>query len=243
MTDQSRLDSALKGPNQQFTPQSLAKFLAISLTFGSLFSALSEITFGRTYGRPAQQSTQAPGGSGSKADDEKEARLLEPGRAIKRELSGAGSHAYKIMLSAGQFLKVVVEQQGIDVVEQLSGPGGEQIAEFDGEGRSQGQELVSLVAEADGDYRLTVRPKQKNSPAGGYEIRIEELRAPTENDRALHEARKLLQGASKLIDAGKYDEALPLIERGREIRESVLGSEHRDVADAINLLASLYWHE
>jgi CHAT domain-containing protein/Tfp pilus assembly protein PilF len=243
MTDQSRLDSALKGPDQKFMPRSLAKFLAFSLTFGSLSAALSEITLGRTHGRPTQQSTQAPSGSGNKADDEKDARLLEPGKAIKRELSGAGSHAYQIRLSAGQFLKVVVEQQGIDVVEQLSGPDGEQIAEFDGEGRSQGQELASLVAEADGVYRLTVRPKQKNPPAGGYEIRIEELRAATENDRALHEARKLLQRASKLRDAGKYEEALPLIERGREIRERVLGPEHRDVADAINLLASLYWYE
>jgi len=119
-------------------------------------------------------------GSGSKSDDEKKVRLLEPGKSIRRELSGANSHAYQIRLSARQFLKVVVEQQGIDVVAQLSGPGGEQIAEFDWEGRSQGQELASLVAEADGAYRLTVRPKQKNAPAGGYEIRIEELRAATE---------------------------------------------------------------
>jgi CHAT domain-containing protein/Tfp pilus assembly protein PilF len=243
MTDQSRLDSALKGPNQQFRPQSLAKFLVFFLTFGSLSAALSGIILGQTHGSPTQQSTQAPGGSGSKSDDEKDARLLEPGKTIKRELSGAGSHAYQIRLSAGQFLKVVVEQQGIDVVERLSGPDGEQIAEFDGEGRGQGQELASLVAEADGAYRLTVRPKQKNAPAGGYEIRIEELRAATENERALHEARKLLQGASKLIDAGKYEEALPLIERGRGIRERVLGPEHRDVADAINLLAILYWYE
>src|SRR5215475_2528960 len=149
MTDQRRLDSALKGPYPQFRPRSLAKFLAFSLTFGPLSADLSEITLGQTHWRPTQQSTQAPSGSGSKADDEKAARLLEPGKAIKRELSGAGSHAYKIMLSAGQFLKVVVEQQGIDVLAQLSGPGGEQIAEFDREGGSQGQELASLVAEAE----------------------------------------------------------------------------------------------
>jgi CHAT domain-containing protein/Tfp pilus assembly protein PilF len=218
-------------------------FLAFSLTFGSLSAALSEIVLGQTHGRSDQQSTQAPSGSGAKANDEKEARLLEPGKAIKRELSGAGSHAYQIRLSAGQFLKVIVEQQGIDVVEQLSGPDGGQIAEFDGEGRSQGQELASLVAEADGEYRLTVSPRWKNAQAGGYEIRIEELRGATDDDRALHEARRLLQGASKLIDEGKYEEALPLIERGRGIRERVLGPEHRDVADAINLLASLYWYE
>src|SRR5262245_422572 len=115
MTDQKRLDSALKGPNQQVTPKSLAKFLAFSLTFGSLSAALSETTLGRTLGRITQQSTQAPNGSGSKADDEKEARLLEPGARIKRELAGANSHTYRIRLAAGQFLKAIIEQDGIDV--------------------------------------------------------------------------------------------------------------------------------
>jgi hypothetical protein len=124
-------------------------------------------------GSPAQQPAQAPRDAGNKADDKKEALLLEPGKAIKRILAGANSHTYQIRLSAGQFLKVIVEQQGIDVVAQVSGPGGERIANFDGEGRSRGQELVWFVAAAEGVYRLTVRPKRKNAPTAGYEIRIE----------------------------------------------------------------------
>jgi len=243
MTDRSQPDSTLNGPNQQFTSLSLAKFLAFCMSFSSLAVALPENALGHTLGRLVQQSTQAPRDAGAKADDEKESRLLEPGKPIKRELAGDHSHTYQIMLSEGQFLKVIIEQQGIDVIAQLSGPGGEQIAKFDMEGRSQGQELVSYVAEAAGAYRLTVLPRRKQSPAGSYEIRIEELRAATENDRALHEARKLLQGASKLINAGKYDEALPLVERGREVRERVLGPEHSDLADVLNLLAILYWHK
>src|SRR5262249_54013476 len=138
--------------------------------FNSLSAAPSEITLGQTLGMLAEQSTQAPSGSGSKADDEKEARLLEPGKAIKRELAGGDTHTYQIRLNAGQFLKVIVKQQGIDVVAQLSGPGGEQIAEIDGEGRSHGQELASLVVEADGAYQMMVRPRRKQAPAGGYEI-------------------------------------------------------------------------
>jgi CHAT domain-containing protein/Tfp pilus assembly protein PilF len=218
----------------------LANFLAFCLSFSSLAVALSENALGRTLGKPAQQSSQAPRDAGAKADEEKEVRLLEPGNPIKRELAGGHSHTYQIRLRAGQFLKVIVEQQGIDVVVQLSGPGGEQIAEFDGEGRSQGQESASLVAEADGAYWLMARPRRKDAPAGGYEIRIEELRAATENDRALHEARKLLQEGAKLRDAGKYDEAIPLVDRGREIFARVLGPEHRDLADALNSLAKLY---
>jgi CHAT domain-containing protein/Tfp pilus assembly protein PilF len=165
---------------------------------------------------------------------------LEPGKPIERELSGGQSHSYQLKLAAGQFLNVIVEQQGIDIMVQLSEPGGAQIAEFDGERRSQGQELASHVAEATGLHLLTVQPRLKNAPLGGYEIRIEELRAATENDRALYDARKLLQGGLKLRSAGKYGEALPLVERSREIRERLLGPEHQDVAEALNSLGRLY---
>jgi CHAT domain-containing protein/Tfp pilus assembly protein PilF len=191
-------------------------------------------------GRLGQQPTQAPRDGGSKADGEKEARLLEPGQSIKRELAGDDSHTYQIKLGAGQYLKVVVEQQGIDVVAQVSGSDGKQILEFDSERMSQGREEVSLIAEAAGAFLLIVRPKQNGTPAGSYEIRIEELRVATDTDRALQETRKQLEEARKLRGAGKYNEALPLAERALEIRERFLGTEHRDVAAAVNRLASIY---
>jgi Tfp pilus assembly protein PilF len=191
---------------------------------------------------PAPQPAQAPRDAGNKADGEKEALLLEPGKAIKRILAGADSHTYQIRLSAGQFVKVIVDQQGIDVVAQLSGPSGEQIIRFDGEVSSRGQELAPFVAEAAGVYRLTVRPKRKNAPTAGYEIRIEELRDATGDDYALHATRKMLQEWLILLDEGKYEEALSLVERSREIRERVLGPEHRDVADALNELGRLYFY-
>jgi CHAT domain-containing protein/Tfp pilus assembly protein PilF len=243
MTDRSRPDSALNRPKQRFTPRSLAKFLAPCLFFSSLVIALSGNAFGYIFGSPAQQPAQAPRDAGNNADGEKDALLLESGKAIKRILAGADSHTYQIRLSAGQFVKVIVEQQGIDIVAQVSGPSGERIAEFDGEGGSRRQELAPFVARAEGVYRLVVRSKQKNAPTAGYEIWIEELRDATGDDFTLHEARKLYQEGIKLLGAGKYEEALSLVERAREIREGILGPEHRDVADAINALGALYFHK
>src|SRR5262245_100744 len=241
MTDRSRPDSALNRPNRQFTPRSLAKFLAYCLFFSSLTVALSEDALGYTLGRPAQQPAQAPRDAGAKADDEKESRLLEPAKAIKRELAGADSHTYRIRLAADQFLKVVIEQDGIDVVARLLGPDGKQIMEFDSERRPRGRETVEHVAEAEGDYRLVAQPRQKAAPAGAYEIRIEELRAATENDRALQEARNLYKKASDLRSAGKYDEALPYFEGALEIRERILGPDHLDVTQAISGLATIHY--
>jgi CHAT domain-containing protein/Tfp pilus assembly protein PilF len=176
----------------------------------------------------------------SRGENEKEVRSLEPGKVIRRELEDGQQHTYQIRLSADQFLKAVVEQQGIDVIIQVSGPDGGQVMKFDSEGRLRGQETVPVVVESTGDYRLTVRPAQNGVAAGGYEIRIGELRAATERDRDFHEARKLNDESDKLERAGKYDEALPLAERVRDIRERLLGADHLEVADSLNDLALLY---
>jgi CHAT domain-containing protein/Tfp pilus assembly protein PilF len=241
MTNRSRPVSAFNRPNRRGVPRSLAKFLTFCLLLISSAVSLSENALGRTLGGLSQRHARSPRDAGAKVDDEKEARLLEPGKTIKRELAGGDSHTYQIRLSAGQFVNVIVEQQGIDVVARLVGPDGEQIAEIDRERWSQGQESAPFVAESEGAYRLTVLTRLKTFPAGDYEIRIEELRDATEDDRALQEARKLIERGSKLRGAGKYEEALPLFERGLEIRERVLGPDHCDVAEALNRVAVLYW--
>ncbi len=187
-----------------------------------------------------QQSTQEQRDAGSGTGNEKDVRALEPGNPHRRELAGGQRHSYRIRMSADQFLNVIIEQEGIDVVARLSGPDGKQMAEFDSEGRLRGQETVSQVAEVEGDYRLVVEPKQKGAPTGAYEIRIEELRAATENDRARQEARNLYQKAANLYRAGKFDEALPSYERALEIRERVLGPDHLDNVAIINNLAIIH---
>ena len=219
--------------------QALAGLLTLSLFFGLVSAIFSRQAFGGSFGL-FQQSPKQSRDKESGGGDEKDARALEAGKPIKGELGGGRQHAYRIELDADQFLKVIVEQQGIDVMAQVSGPDGKQILEVDAESRSQGREEALLTFEAAGEYRLTVQPKQKRAPAGSYEIRIEELRVATDIDRALHEARKQFEESLKLQRAGKYDEALPLVERALEIRERLLSTEHRDVAAAIDSLAGIY---
>jgi CHAT domain-containing protein/tetratricopeptide (TPR) repeat protein len=174
----------------------------------------------------------------SPAQDNQQTLQLEPGKSIERELAGDQSHSYQIFV-AGQYIKLAVGQRGIDVVAKLYGPGGKQIIEFDSEHKTQGRETVEWVAEEAGSYRLDVLAKQKNA-AGRYDIQVVELRLATENDRALHEARKLHTEFLRLYRVGRYDEARPLAERVMEIRERVLGKEHPDVGPPLYYLANLY---
>jgi CHAT domain-containing protein/lipopolysaccharide biosynthesis regulator YciM len=172
--------------------------------------------------------------------ENQQARQLEPGRPIERELTGGQSHSYQVTLTADQYAKVVVEQRGIDVEMKLSGLDGKQITRCDSETWTRGQETVEWVAEEGGNYRLDVAANYKNSEAGRYEIQVAEIRVATENDRALFEARKINAEFLKLYSAGKYDEALPLAERELEIYERLLGSEHLYIARALNNRATIY---
>ncbi|HEU0175875.1 MAG TPA: tetratricopeptide repeat protein, partial [Blastocatellia bacterium] len=180
-------------------------------------------------------------GSALALQDNQQAQQLEREKPIERELTGGQSHSYQLTLDAGQYANLVVEQRGIDVVVRLSGPDGKQIMEFDSEIRPQGKESVSLVAEAAGSYRLIVQPKQKEASKGNYEIQIESLRAATDDDRDLWQARKLVAEGVRLYGAGKYDEARPMYEHAIEIRERVLGANHLEVAQALNDLAAVYY--
>src|SRR5262245_48075540 len=70
-------------------------------------------------------------------------RQLVPGKQIEERLVGGESHYYQIALAAGQYIRLVVNQNGIDLVVKVSGPTGKQIADFDSEIRTDGQETVS----------------------------------------------------------------------------------------------------
>jgi tetratricopeptide (TPR) repeat protein len=177
----------------------------------------------------------------TEAQKAQETEVLERGKPIERELAAGQNHTYQIGLAEGDFLSVAVEQRGIDVTVRVVGPEGKQISEIDAELRKQGEELVLQVAEVAGSYRLSVQSAQRAAPAGRYEIRVAELRAATDKDRQLQEARKLSAESIGLYHAGKYDEACPLAERALEIRRRELGPDHLDVANSLNNLGNIYY--
>jgi CHAT domain-containing protein/Tfp pilus assembly protein PilF len=131
------------------------------------------------------------------AQGNEEHLTLELGKPIERELVGGKVHNYRIALSAGQYARVVVEQQTIDVVVALFGPDGGQIVELD---RARiGREPVSALAEPPGSYRLEVRPLEKGAAAGRYEVRLAELQPSTPQDKKRAAAERLYAEATRLV--------------------------------------------
>jgi CHAT domain-containing protein/Tfp pilus assembly protein PilF len=157
--------------------------------------------------------------------------VLELGKPIERELAGGEVHAYRITLASLQYLRVVVDQRGIDVVVKLFGPDGQQLAEMDSPNGTQGPEQVPVVAEVSGEYRLEVRSLEDKAASGRYEVRIEELRKATPHDRNRIAKAESIRRAIK-----KHEEARIHWQRVGDLRQEAemlmkIGSEYMLLGD------------
>jgi CHAT domain-containing protein/tetratricopeptide (TPR) repeat protein len=119
---------------------------------------------------------------GNPCQNEQGTNPLKSGEPVEQELAGGQTRSYQLQLVSNQFLHVVVEQRGIDVLVALFGPDGKKLAEVDSPGGTSGIEPIFGVAQIPGSYRIEVRSPDKDAEPGRYQIRIEELRAATLQD-------------------------------------------------------------
>lgn len=165
----------------------------------------------------ASEAFPQPQESGSAQNN---ARLLNPDEVVKREIAGGEAQTFRLPLTQGQFLNVVVEQKGVDLVVKLFGPDAKPLILMDSPNGMYGPESVSVVAQTAGDYMVEVRSNEKWAAAGSYELRVASLRQPTEADmkrlaaeRAFVEGQSLrLKGTAESRQAAveKYKESLAL---------------------------------
>lgn len=171
---------------------------------------------------------------------------LTRGTTIERELSGGQTHSYQLSLTEAQYLYVVVDQRGIDVVLVLFSPEGKKLSELDSPNGENGPEELRIIVTRSGNYRLDVQAFETYGPTRRYRVDVKELRQATENDRAEISKRELLElernrsNIWRLSSQGRFTEATRLAERALEIRIRNSGPQHRDVAVAFADLAELY---
>jgi len=128
---------------------------------------------------------------------------LRPGLPIERTLAGGQSHSYTIGLDKDQFLQLVVEQLGIDVVIRTFSPSGQRLGEFDSPNGANGPEPVTVTAAASGQYRIEVAPLEpREVQPGRYEVRIVEIRKATEQELKAARSQELLnaRGLALLLE-------------------------------------------
>ncbi|MBL8191655.1 MAG: hypothetical protein JNK38_26790, partial [Acidobacteria bacterium] len=81
---------------------------------------------------------------------------LEAGKAVEREIARGQQQEFAIALTAGQFLRVIVHQQSVDVTVAIADNAGKTIVEI-GLTSVGGQESLSQEVAATGEYRLLVK--------------------------------------------------------------------------------------
>jgi CHAT domain-containing protein/tetratricopeptide (TPR) repeat protein len=145
--------------------------------------------------------------SGTAAHRQGEPTFLALGKPIDREMRGGEKHSYKVHAEAGQFLRVVALQEGIDVLVVLLDTEGKQLLIADSMNGSHGPESVSVIVENPGDLQLDVSTTSADASAGHYQIQLTDLRAPTDADRTRIKAERTYAEGQLLYSRGDVESA------------------------------------
>jgi len=117
------------------------------------------------------------------------------GASVDGVLAGGATAAWNVELTAGDFLRVVVEQRGIDVVVRLLDPGGAAVREIDSPNGARGPERLSWVVQTPGRHRLQVISGSADDPPGSYTLTVAALHPATPRDRHVAAAEEAEQQA------------------------------------------------
>lgn len=126
---------------------------------------------------------------------------LQQGVSVERALARGQRHSFNVSLEQDQYLQVVVDQRGIDVVVRVFAPGGRMLGEFDSPNGTDGPESVSLISATSGAYRIEVAPLGEGEDVvpGRFEIRILELRAATAQELQAGQNQEALKAKGILL--------------------------------------------
>ena len=133
---------------------------------------------------------------------------LQLNAPLERTIGGGQSHEFTVRVEEKNFVKLVVDQHGIDLVVHVTAADGTSLGDFDTPNGAEGPEVVTFIAESAGSCRITVKPLDTNdSGSGRYQIKLVEVREAT--DLELTKTKNLKEAKSKgLALVSEMDEAI-----------------------------------
>src|ERR1051325_9277298 len=91
---------------------------------------------------------------------------IGPGQSIERELAGGQRDEFLVAVPPGSYLKLTVNQLGVDVVLTVYRKDNEKVMEVDKANGTRGKERLSLILDAASSYRLEIRAREEKAVAG-----------------------------------------------------------------------------
>lgn len=129
--------------------------------------------------------------------------LLAARLQAQTPIQGGEAHSTNLEVGAGQFVGIVVEQDGVDLVVELLDPQGRTLVSVDGPDYWMWEEEAALIAEVSGPYLLKIRALGYKATPGSYRVRIDGPREPRDADRTRLEALREMaagQGQSDRLE-------------------------------------------
>lgn len=149
-------------------------------------------------------------------------QVLAPNVELEEEIRGGETHIYKIEAEAGNCVRLIVRQKGIDVVIQIKNFAGKLLTEVDRPNGSVGRETVTFIAEESGAYLIEIQPNGKYLLPNNYSILLESLSPPTDADKLRIKAEKLTTEGESLRSQGESKADAKLLEQAFEKFQAVL---------------------
>lgn len=170
---------------------------------------------------------------------DRQGAVLAPSTPVRRELSNRESHSYQITLDSGRYLRVLVDQAGINLVVTVYGPTGAKLTESIC--REDGPKPVSLITDASGAYSLVVRSSDEEAVTGSYELKVEEVRDAASQDRTRIVAERSFDEAEQVRANGKADSDRQAIRKYQEaLTQSLAAGDKQSEMRALIAIGETY---
>ncbi len=135
-----------------------------------------------------------------------------PGTCVEGELAAGESRVYSLVLGAGEYLGLDVEQQGVDVQVTVREPSSSLQLIFDSPTGDEGTETVSLVTVNAGKHLFEITA-ESGDRGGRYQVCVKTRRRATDSDR-------LCDRASRAYYSVRYNHGLTCHRKAEGFQEA-----------------------
>ena len=170
-------------------------------------------------------------------------RNLEPGASVERLLAPGETHEYQILLSSGQFFRLVVEQNHVDLVVRILSAEKALLGAVENAADRAEPLSLSVLVTRGGVHRVEIGLRSRTSRPGSYRLVVGPLRAASADDDERIAAERYRAEADLLLGRGSAESskgALQLYERAL-IAFREIGDRREEAATLARMSDALAW--
>ncbi len=163
----------------------------------------------------------------------RQAGELDLHRPVERDLGPGQADLFTVEAAAGQFLHVVADQKGLDVLLRIVDPEGKVLVTADRPSGAFGREAISAITQQSALLQIKVEMSPGTSEAGQYTIELTDMRDPTEKDRLRIDAETKLFAAiaeGHTTDAANRRKAIELYSEAASLWHNLQAATNRRCA-------------